>query len=83
MTQLISFDEGDDADVTYYHYCRDHNGNLVPVDLAKRGRRIVPVFPREISEPYWLPEEESTPDYYELVEEVCQNLNPSQTYLKF
>jgi hypothetical protein len=63
-----------DLEVSYFHYCRDHQGNPVPVDMAKQNGRLVPRFPQAITEPYLLPEDEETPDYVELVEEVCQNL---------
>jgi hypothetical protein len=80
MIALAEFDErDDDKSVNYYHYCRDHHGNMVPTGTARRNGRAVPVFPRDVTEPYWLPADESTPDYYELVEELCQNLNSKES----
>lgn len=64
-----------DFDVLYYRYCRDANGNLVPLDVARRNGRAVPRFPPDIGELYLLPEDKETPDYIELVEEICQCLN--------
>jgi hypothetical protein len=64
-----------DFEVTYYRYCRDIHGNLVPIDMVRRGGRAVPRFPRDITDAYWLPQDSNSPDYAELLEEVCQCLN--------
>src|ERR1035441_1382490 len=40
----------DDFDVCYFRYCRDHNGKLVPVDVVRRNRRLVPRFDPSITE---------------------------------
>jgi len=68
----------DDFDVSFFRYCRDHQGKLVPVDVARHNGRRVPRFPRTITEPYFLPDDEETPDYLELVEELCQNLSEKE-----
>ena len=62
-------------DTIFYRYCRDANGKLVPVDVVRRNGRVVPRFPKEIDEIYLLPEDSESPDYAELLEEVCQSLN--------
>jgi len=66
------------SEVTYYQYCRDLHGNLVAVDIARQNGRLVPRFPRDTAEPYYLPGDPETPDYLELVEEVCQNLTGTE-----
>src|ERR1039457_5091910 len=71
-------DDSDDFDTSYYRYCRDHRGNLVPVDVARRNGRLVPRFSPDITEPYLLPDNEHGPDYEELVEELCQNLHDKE-----
>ena len=68
-------DERDDLEVTYFRYCRDVNGKLVPVGVVRRNRRAVPRFPQDMAEMYFVPEDPDSPDYAELVEEVCQGLN--------
>jgi predicted DNA-binding protein YlxM (UPF0122 family) len=71
-------DPKDEFGTTYFRYCRDHQGNLVPVDLARQNGRLVPMFPPTITEPYLLADDEETPDYIELLEEVCQCLNEKE-----
>jgi hypothetical protein len=68
-------DHDNDFEVTYFRYCRDANGNLVPVDVVRRNGRVVPRFPPEVRENYMLPEDTDSADYIELLEEVCQCLN--------
>jgi len=68
----------DDFDVHYFQYCRNLEGNLVPVGVARQNGRSVPRFPSTVTEPYLLPDDEETPDYLELVEEVCQSLNEKE-----
>jgi hypothetical protein len=58
-----------------FRHCRDHRGNVIPIDIGRRNGITVPQIPRSLSEPYLLPEDPETPDYEELVEELCQNLN--------
>lgn len=67
-----------DFEATYFRYCRDALGNLVALDVARQNGRLVPRFPREITEPYYFPADAEAPDYLELVEEICQNLNGTE-----
>jgi hypothetical protein len=67
--------ERNDLEVTYFRYCRDAHGNLVPVDVVRHNGRVVPRFPQDIGELYFAQEDSESPDYAELVEEVCQSLN--------
>jgi len=72
-----------DSEVSYFRYCRDHSGNLVPVDLARRNGRLVPRFPPSMTEPA-TPDEGESDEYGELVAEVTQKLTPvqSRTFLR-
>lgn len=69
-------------DTTYYRYCRDITGKLVPVDLGRQNGRCAPRFDREITAP------EARPlvsrDFRELVVEVTRGLTRIQrrTWLK-
>jgi len=65
----------EDWETVCYRYCRDLNGHLVPIDVFKHNGRLVPRFPQDAGEVYLLPEDRESPDYGELVEEICQNLN--------
>lgn len=71
-------DYEDDLNVSYFRYCRDHQGNLVPVDVARRNDRRVPRFPPSITEPAAAPDDEESEDFRELVEEVTRELTPTQ-----
>jgi DNA-directed RNA polymerase specialized sigma24 family protein len=42
---------------------------------VRRNGRAIPRFPPDIGEIYLLPEDGESPDFAELVEEVCQSLN--------
>ncbi len=64
-----------DFETTFYRYCRDAKGNLVPVDVVRRNGRVIPRFPQDIDEIYLLPDDAESADYAELLEEVCQSLN--------
>ena len=68
----------DSDETSYFRYCRRIDGTLEPVDVARRNGRLVPQFSPTVTEPYLLPEDEETPDYLELVEEVCQSLNDKE-----
>ena len=68
----------DDFDVSYFRYCRDHNGNLVPVDFARRGPRRVPYFPPSMMEPVPPATEGDSADYVETVEVVTYDLTPTE-----
>ena len=72
-----------EAEVTYFRYCRDHSGNLVPVDLARRNGRLVPRFPPSMTAAA-APEEGESDEYGELVAEVTEKLTPvqSRTFLR-
>ena len=62
------------SEITYFRYCRTLDGRLEPVDTARQNGRVVPRFPRSITEPPPSDETE-TAEYRELVEEVSENLN--------
>jgi len=63
------------TETIYFRYCRSLDGRLVSVDTARHNGRAVPRFPRYITE-FIDPLPEETPDFLELVEEVCYNLTP-------
>jgi DNA-directed RNA polymerase specialized sigma24 family protein len=67
--------QSQDLETTYYRYCRDQSGKLVSIDLARENGRLVPRFPREITEPGFISSEEESAEFVELVEEVSQGLN--------
>lgn len=77
---MASRENSNDFDTSYFRYCRDHQGRMVSVDVARRNGRLVPRFSPEITEPCLnsLPDDEGGPDYRELVEELCQNLNDKE-----
>lgn len=64
------------SEINYFRYCRRLDGSIEPVDLAKRNGRLVPRFHPSVIEPASSAEPEDSAEYRELVEEVCQNLNP-------
>jgi len=68
-------EEGPQSETTYYRYVRALDGQLVPIDTVKQNGKVIPLFPREVVDPYYLPGDAESPDYRELVEEVCQRLN--------
>jgi len=68
----------DESEVSFYRYCRGHDGKLVAVDVARQNGRVVPRFSPSITEPALPHDEEESEEYRELVEEVCQNLNPTE-----
>lgn len=63
------------SDVIQFHQYRRIDGTVEPVDLIWRNRRPEMHFPPAAIEfPLYLEAEES-PEYKELIDEVCQNLN--------
>jgi DNA-directed RNA polymerase specialized sigma24 family protein len=69
--------DSDNARTTYFRYCRDFNGRLLPIDVAVQNGRVVPRFPPSVTEPTpHVHVEEESAGYRELKEEVMQNLNP-------
>ncbi len=68
--------ENSDPETTYFRYVRDQNGKLVPVNFARRNRRLVPYFPPSMTEPAPTTDPEELPNYRELIEELTQKLNP-------
>ena len=72
-----------ESEVSYFRYCRDQRGNLVPIDLARRNGRLVPRFPPSMIEPA-VPGEEESDEFGDLVAEVTQNLTAvqSRTFLR-
>lgn len=72
------------SETTFFRYCRDHNGKLVPLDVARRNKCLVPRFHPSITDPHSPQDAEESSEYQELVEEVSQNLNPVErrTWLK-
>ena len=73
-----------DHETHNFRFCRNLAGELEAVDLARRNGRPELQFPPAIVEfPLFLEAEES-PEYRELVDEVCQNLNEVErrTWLK-
>jgi len=58
---------------TYFRYCRNIEGLLVPIDVARRNGRVIPRFEPSIIHPL-LCQDDETPDLLELIEEICYNL---------
>jgi DNA-directed RNA polymerase specialized sigma24 family protein len=67
--------QSQDFETTYYRYCRDQSGRLVSIDVARENGRLVPRFPRQITEPSFVSSETDSEEFVELVEEVSQGLN--------
>src|SRR5438128_233438 len=69
---------GSETETRYFRLVRDFTGKLVPVDLARRNRRLVPRFHPSMLDPL-AGDVEELGDFHELVAEVSQNLNPLET----
>ena len=67
--------QSQDFETSFYRYCRDQSGRLVSIDVARENGRLIPRFPRQITEPSFLSAEEESEEFAELVEEVSQGLN--------
>jgi hypothetical protein len=68
----------DDFDTTYFQYCRNARGELVPIDNMRRGKKTVPRFDRSITDFPERTAEEEEAKYFRLLEDICRNLNPME-----
>jgi hypothetical protein len=60
---------------SYFHQYRRIDGAVEPVNLVRRNRRTEIQFPPAVTEFPLFSEAEENPEYRELVDEVCENLN--------
>jgi hypothetical protein len=67
---LHSYDE-----TLHFRYCRDLDGRLVAIDVARQNGRLVPRFSPNQFEPI---QDDTNSDLDELIFEICQNLTATE-----
>jgi len=63
------------SEALYFRYCRNLEGDLEPIDIARQNGRPVPRFDQHLMSPGSEPAEDRS-NWNELVEEVSINLTP-------